>query len=233
VIGIFFRALGDLADPRMLAIVVRSLLVSVLIFVALGLALAWGLEGVDPCGWIGAQDPCRLGLSMSGLGAVLLTVAAVWLLFPAVAIGVISAYSDRIAAAVEARHYPRAHAAARPPGTIGTLMLGLRSSGRLLAYNVVALPLYLLLLVTGIGTPIAFLIVNGLAIGRDLGEMVAARHIAGGERRAWLGATRGDRAAIGLMVAAIFLVPIANLFAPVVGAATAVHLFHRRRPPER
>jgi uncharacterized protein involved in cysteine biosynthesis len=162
---------------------------------------------------------------------MLLTALAIWLLFPAVALGVISAYSDQIIAAVEARHYPVALEIARPMGAIDGMLLGLRSSGRLILYNLVALPLYLLLLVTGIGTLIAFLLINGIAIGRDFGEMAAARHGDRASRHAWLRNTRGDRALIGILAAAIFLVPIANLLAPVIGAAMAAHLYHRRANP--
>ncbi len=220
-------AIGDLADPRILAILVRSLLVTLLVFAGLGVLMAWALDGADPCSWVGAVEPCSLGLSTSGLGALVLTALAIWLLFPAVALGVISAYSDRIVAAVEARHYPAVLAVARPIGMIDGALLGLRSTGRLILYNVIALPVYLLLLLTGIGTLIAFLLVNGLAVGRDFGEMVAARHGDRMTRRAWLQETRGDRALIGIVVAGIFLVPIANLLAPVIGAAMTAHLYHR------
>jgi uncharacterized protein involved in cysteine biosynthesis len=229
VLRILTLALGDLADPRILAILLRSLLITLLIFAVMGLGLAWALDGADPCDWVGMETSCALGLSGGGLGAVLLTALAGWLLFPAVALGVVSAYSDRIVAAVEARHYPAALAAARPMGAVDGVALGLRSTVRLIVYNLLALPLYLILLLTGIGTLIAFLAVNGLAIGRDLGEMVAARHGDRATRRAWIGATRGDRALIGIVVAAIFVVPIVNLLAPVVGAAMATHLYHKPR----
>ena len=222
-------AIGDLADPRILSVLVRSLIVTLLIFAGAGLALAWALDGADPCGWIGMAATCELGFSMSGLGAVLLIALAAWLLFPGIALGVIAAYSDRIVAAVEARHYPTALAGARPPGVADGLALGLRSSARLIVYNLIALPLYLILLLTGVGTLIAFVLVNGLAIGRDLGEMVASRHGDRALRRTWLGETRGDRAMIGMLSASIFLVPIANLLAPIIGAAMAAHLYHGRR----
>jgi uncharacterized protein involved in cysteine biosynthesis len=221
-------AIGDLSDKRILAILLRSLIVTLLIFAGLGVAMAWLLDGTDPCGWVGMVEPCRLGLSTSGLGALVLTALAIWLLFPAVALGVISGYSDRIVSTIEARHYPAALATARPLGLAGGAWLGLRSSTRLILYNLIALPIYLLLLLTGVGTLIAFLLVNGLAVGRDFGEMVAARHGDRAMRQAWLKATRGDRALIGMMVAGIFLVPFANLLAPVIGAAMAAHLFHRR-----
>ena len=221
-------ALGDLADPRLIGIVVRSLLVTLLIFVGLGFLFAWALNGADPCGLIG-DATCQLGPAASSFGAIILAALLLWFLFPAVAIGVISAYMDRIIGLVEARHYPEASLRARPIGLIAGLALGLRSVLRLLVYNLIALPLYLVLLLTGVGVIIAFLLVNGLAFGRDLGEMVAARHGDRASRRAWLRASRADRALIGLIVSAIFLVPFLNLLAPVLGAAMIVHAFHGGR----
>jgi uncharacterized protein involved in cysteine biosynthesis len=224
----FLLALADLADRRVLAILLRSLAVTILIFLALGVGAAWLLDGVDLCSRL-SDVQCPLDPAASGIGALALTLVGLWFLFPAVAIGVVSAYSDRIAAAVEARHYPLAAASARPLGLAGGTVLGLRSAARLLAANLVAFPLYLLLLVTGIGTIVLFVVVNGLALGRDLGEMAAARHGDRSSRRAWLHASRQERRWMGVIVTSLFLVPFVNLIAPILGAAMATHLYHRRR----
>ena len=219
-------ALADLADRRILAILARSILVTLLIFAILGVALGWALAGADPCAAFGDME-CTLSPAEGGIGAFALTMVALWFLFPAVALGVVCAYVERIAAVVEARHY--APAIARPLGIGRTILLGLRSALRVILYNLAALPFYLLLLVTGIGPLILFLFVNGIAFGRDLGEMVAARHVDRGARQAWLRATRIERGLIGSAVTGLFLVPFLNLVAPVLGVATTVHLFHRHR----
>jgi len=223
-------AIGDLADPRLIGIFFRSLLVTLLIFVGLGLLLAWALVGMDPCGWWG-EDSCPLGWGGSSFGAILLTAIGLWLLFPAIAIGVISSYMDRIVALVEARHYPLAFAAAQPLGWAGGALLGLRSTLRVIVYNLIALPLYLVLLITGVGTLIAFILVNGLAFGRDLGEMVAARHGDRARRILWLATSRGERALIGMAVTAIFMVPVLNLLAPILGATMITHAYHGGTAP--
>ena len=227
----FFLALDDLGDRRVLGILGRSLLLTLAIFVGLGFLLGWALTGFDPCGLLSGDESCPLGGGASGFGAFLLTACLLWFLFPAIAIGVISAYIDRIIAAVEARRYPEALVAARPLGWARGALLGLKSSLRVLVYNLIALPFYILLLVTGVGTVLLFVAVNGVAFGRDLGEMVAARHFDGPATREWLRSTRGDRAVMGMMVTGVFLLPIVNLLAPVLGAAMATHLFHRRLRP--
>ena len=220
------RAVSDLADRRILAIMVQALAVTLLVFVLLGALLWWILAGADPCSMLG-MDSCTLDAGTGGIGAVLLTLLGIWFLFPAVAVAVITTFIDRIARAVEDRHYPDAAREARPVGISGGLTMGLRSGGRLLLFNLIALPFYLLLLITGIGPFILFVIVNGIAFGRDLAELAAARHGDRASRRAWLKATRGRQHAIGLVVSTLFLVPFANFFAPIMGAAAGVHLFNR------
>jgi CysZ protein len=225
-----FRAIAlgfaDLADRRVLGILLQALAVTVLIFAALT-ALAMGLlSGADPCSSVGAGS-CPLDTGTSGIGAILLVLLAVWFLFPAVAIAVITTFTDRIARAIEERHYPVAARQARPIGVVRGVTMGLRSAGRLILFNLLALPFYLLLLVTGLGPFILFVIVNGFAFGRDLGEIAAARHGDHACRRTWLKATRGEQHFIGTLVGVLFLVPVANLLAPVLGTAAVIHLFNR------
>ena len=145
------------------------------------------------------------------------------------AIAVLQLFADRIVAAVEARHYPAALASARPVGQGRAALLGVRSAGRAILVNLLALPVYLLLLVTGVGPAIAFFVVNGWLLGRDLGEMVAARHLRGAAVRDWRTANRSRLFVLGLAETGLFVVPVANILAPVIGAAMATHLFHADR----
>lgn len=219
-------ALTDLGDRRILAIMLEALGVTLLIFVILGALLFCLFAGADPCALVGA-DSCPLDAGSSGIGAIVLVLLAGWLLFPAVALGVMMTFTDRIASAVEQRHYPASAAEARSIGIGRGAIMGLRSAGRLLLFNLLALPFYLLLVITGVGPFILFVIVNGIAFGRDLGELAAARHGTSDTRRAWLRSTRGEQHRIGLVVSILFLIPFANLLAPVLGTAAAIHLYNR------
>lgn len=219
-------AFSDLADRRVAAILVRALAISLVAFILLGGLLFWLLAGSNPCSSVGIGT-CKLDRGSSGMGAVMLALLAAWFLFPAVAIMVISTFTDRIARRIEERHYPRAAGEARPIGLAGAAAMGLRSGARLIIFNLLALPFYLLLLITGVGPFVLFVIVNGIAFGRDLGEIAASRHGDRQSRRAWLKATRGEQHIIGTLVSVLFLVPFANLVAPVLGTAAAIHLFNR------
>ena len=104
--------------------------------------------------------------------------------------------------------------------------MGLRSAGRLILFNLIAAPFYVLLLVTGVGPFILFVIVNGFAFGRDIGELAAARHGDRASRNDWLRSRRGEQHLLGVLVSVLFLVPFVNLVAPVLGVAAGIHLFN-------
>jgi CysZ protein len=218
------RQLGDRAILRVLGL---SLGLTLLLFAGAGYGFHRWMAGDDRCVAVAAVELCTRDLG--GAATVVLVAVGLWLLFPAIAIGVIGAFSDTVVAAVERRHYPDAAATARAPGWARGAAIGARSALRLLGYNLLAAPFYLLLLVTGIGPLILVVAVNGFALGRDLWEMVAVRHLPPAARKAELAATRGRRLPLGLVAAVLFVVPVANLLAPVIGAAMATHLFHRRR----
>ena len=152
-----------------------------------------------------------------------------WLLFRATAIAIMGIFADGVVEAVERKHYPAALAACHPPSWSLSLRLATASAVRAIGFNLLALPLYILLLVTGIGTLLAVTAVNAPLLGRDLGEMVAIRHMDRAAMRDWLAATRSKRLLLGLAVTILFVVPGINLLAPILGAAMATHLFHMGR----
>lgn len=221
----FTLSVAQLRDPRILKVLVKSLLLTILIFAAAAVLVGWLLTGANPCGWGPLDSDCTVGGTAGTALAILLGFASLWVLFPAVAIGVMGIFSDDVVDAVEERHYPAAAAVARRPTTAEGLSLGARSAGRVLWWNLLALPAYILLLVTGIGPFLLFFAINAIALGRDLGEMVAVRRHRGDALKRRLAATRGRRALLGLFVAFLFVIPFANLLAPLLGAAMATHLF--------
>lgn len=216
-----FLSIGQLGDRRILAVLVQSMLVTVAIFAVLGVGLWFGLDALASR-WL----PQSTGLAVAG--ALLVALLAAWLLFRVVAVAVIGLFADRVVEAVEAAHYPDRFAAARPIGFARSLAMGSGSAARVVLVNLIAAPLYLILLVTGVGTPVAFFVVNSWLLGRDLGDMVAARHMPHAALHDWRAHHRWSQLATGAVGTALFLVPIVNLLAPVLGAAMATHLFHRR-----
>jgi CysZ protein len=219
----FFLSVAQLGDRRILAVLAKSLAVTLALFVALGVSLWFMLAALADR--MGAGD----GGLLAGVATLVLFALAWWLLFRAVAVAVTGVFADEVVAAVEARHYPAAHAAARSVPLHRSVVMGLKSALWAIGINVLMVPLYLLLLVTGVGTAALFFAVNALLLGRDLGDMVAVRHLPPQALPAWRRDDKLQRWIVGAVGTGLLLVPILNLVAPVLGAAMATHAFHRRR----
>ena len=224
VLRAFLLSIGQLGDRAILRVLAKSLALTLALFVALGFGLWWLAQGALDR-FVGWHDA-----GLAGLIASIVTLLSLWLAFRAVAILAIDLFGDAVVEAVERRHYPDALASARrvPPGR--ALAMGLGSAARAILVNLALLPVYLVLLVTGIGPALLFFLVNGWLLGRDLMDMVAARHLPRPAMRGGRATTRWPRFVLGVAGTALFVVPVVNLLAPIVSAAMATHLFHRRRP---
>jgi len=212
---------SQLGDPAILKVLGKSLLITLAIFLLLGWGLSFGFEAALE--WAGLEE----GSDAGTLLAVLATLIGAWLLFRFVALFVLQFFAEEVVRAVEARHYPEAATAARSLAFHEEMRNGVRSTLRALLVNLVVLPFAVLLLVTGIGTALLFWAVNAFLLGRELQDMVWLRHRRDTAEIAPLG--QGRRFLLGGAVAALLMVPFLNLLAPVLGAASATHLVHRRR----
>jgi CysZ protein len=220
-------ALGQLGDRRVLWILAKSLAVTLVLVAAIAWggwhALDWGLDraGLDEglfegAGWL------RQAASL------LVTVVGLWLVWRIVAMAVIGFFADEVVQAVEARHYPQAAAKARDLPLGEQFSTSLRSAWRALWVNLIAFPFALALLVTGVGTAVLFFAVNTALVGRELEDMVWLRHRRNAADPAPIG--RGERLMLGGAVTALLALPLVNLLAPILGAAAATHLIHRKEP---
>lgn len=215
-------AFQSLADSRVQRLLIRVILLTLLAFLVLGFALwwvmGWGMA------WMGLD---RFGVSAdnaSVFGAFLAaatTIFSTLLLFRIVAVAITWVFADDIIDAVEDRHYPKHAMTGKRPGLVSGAAMALRSIVRVIGYNLLALPVYVLLLVTGVGTAIAFLLVNALLLGRDLEDMLVARH---GKEHGTM--RKLPRLLLGLTGTVGMMVPFFNLIVPVLATATAVHMAH-------
>ncbi len=213
----FSLSLQSLSDRRVLGVVVKSVLLTVVIFAVLGIGLWYGIDALLARWGVGDS-------AVSALAATVVLILTGFVLFRVIAIAVLWIFSDTIVDAVEDRYYPHHAARAVTPTMAGSVRMAVKSATRAIGYNLLALPLYAVLLVTGIGTAIAFIGINALLLGRDLEDMLVARH---GRDYAAMG--RGRRLTLGLIGTAAMLVPFVNFVVPVVVTAMAVHMAHDNR----
>jgi uncharacterized protein involved in cysteine biosynthesis len=214
-IGAWLRAVGQLGDPRLRRPVLLGLLAAGLGFallVGFGLWLV-GLAATGAGGW--------LDRILSALGGVAAVIVALLLFGPA-SLAVAGVLQDDVAAAVEARHYPFL-APATPAPLWSQVLAGLRVALRALVISVVALPLVLLL--PGVGS-LVWLAVSAYALSREYFEFAALRRMDAASARALRRRHRFRVWLARVPAAALMLVPVANLLAPVLGAAAFTHVFH-------
>ncbi len=214
-------ALGQLGDPAIVRILGKTAMLTLAIFASGGVGLYFAFDGAfgdSPVAGFGA------------LAAALVTVVAGWFLFRVVALFVLQFFAEDIVRAVEKRHYPQAAASLRVIGVAEELRGALRSLARTLVANLLALPVAGLLLLSGFGPALVFLLVNAWLIGRELQDLVWLPHRADASELAPI--SGGTRLLLGGAVVALLAIPFLNLLAPIVGAASATHLVHRAREKE-
>lgn len=220
-------ALRQLGDGPVLRVLGKSLAVSLLLFAALAAVLWWGLDGLlaraglDNAAFAGGE-------SVRGLASLVLALLGLWLGWRIIAMAVIGFFAEDLVRAVERRHYPQAASAARDLSFAEGLRASLAAAGRALLFNLLALPVALLLVVTGFGPALVFWLVNALLVGRELADMVWQRHAHAHPSTGLHPVGRGERLLLGGAITALLALPFVALLAPVLGAAAAAHLVHRK-----
>ncbi|MDH5489245.1 MAG: EI24 domain-containing protein [Rhodospirillaceae bacterium] len=214
-ISAFIKGLSQLSDPKTRGVVWASIGWTGLIFV-----LTW--VGI----WVGLKVTTFIAIGwlevffdfLSGAGAVVLT----WFLFPPVVIAVGSLLLERVAVAVEERHYP-----GLPQAKGQTMAEGISASVRLLGttlgLNLLCLPLMLVPPIF----PFVYYTLNGYLLSREYFEVAATRRLRLSDAKALRGKKQTSLTIIGVAYAFMLTIPLVNLLTPVVATAGMVHLFHR------
>jgi CysZ protein len=209
------RAFAQLDDRAFLGVLLQSVLLAALCFVLLHVLTFWVVHQFFALhGWMawGADIIGTIGASF----------LALWLFIPvAVLIGTL--YIERIARAVERRYYPYLR-----PAEGASLAIqawdGLAVGARILALNVIAL--VLALVIPGVGLIGAWAIA-AFAIGRGLFVAVAMRRMSRPMAEMLYRRHRGVVLAQGGIMALAGYIPALNLLIPVLGTAAMVHVLDR------
>ncbi|MCX9147548.1 EI24 domain-containing protein [Erythrobacter sp. WG] len=226
VLAALLKACRQLGDRAFVAVAVKSVAITLMIFALAGAGLYAGLAWLFRSAWLAAILPQDYAETAAVLVWLVTAVVAFWLLFRVVAVAVMQFFADAVVVAVEARHYPGAAARARPLPLRREIANAARGVLRAIGYNLLALPVAALLAFTAIGPALVLLAVNAVLLGRELTDMAWLRHCAGAEDANPV--PRGERALLGAAIAGLMLVPLANLAAPLIGAAAGTHLVLRR-----
>jgi CysZ protein len=214
-------AFRQLLEPEMRRPLFLSILWSLLTLIGLWLVVGWGLAHiVAGIAWL------QWAVALLGVFAV---PALSFILFPSVVFLILGFFSEAIILAVERRHY-----AYLPPAPGTPLLTALISSLRLVLLSLAVNLLALLLVywwaawIPGVNI-IVFALLNGYLVGREYFETVAFRRLGAPAAALLWRDHRMDFILVGAAVAGLFLIPVVNLVAPMVGLAATVHLIERSR----
>jgi len=219
-IGAFFKSVQQLSDPALRG-VVRFGVLGALFAYGLSLAAVWFIIGhlaMFSLGWVGIG---------AGIAIKLLMLALPMFFFPAISTAIMSNRLEQVVEAVEARHYPDL-----PPARIAGWAEILRGSlaflGLMIGVNLLALPVYLLLLLTGLGFLLG-LAVNGYLLAREYFDIVALRRLDPDSARILFRSHLIRLWIAGMIIAVLFSIPLVNLLAPVLATSFMLHLFQSLR----
>lgn len=222
------RAFEQLGDPRIRGVLIRAVLISIVVFVALMTGVGWLLSGIAlvGIGWIDSAIAV-----LGGGGAFFLGL----LFFPAFTGIIISFMLEPIARAVEARHYPGLPGPREEP-LFETVANAARFAAVTIALNLLVLlfivPLMLITFVLIPLIPFVFYGLNGYLLGREYFEFAAVRRLEPGPGRALRKRHRSRIFMCGVVIAVLMTVPFVNWLMPVVAAAYMIHVFEALRPKQ-
>jgi len=224
VITALLAAFRDLREPRVMVLALLPPLVALAVWVALAWAFAddwarWVAEGISTTPWL-------TWLKEWGLSSILIWgsgIAAFALLAPVMLIAAVLA-TDILAMPVIVplvgdRHFPRLER--RRGGTVAGSVWNAATSIALFAVLwLLSLPLWL----TGIGAVVLPALISALFNQRVFRYDALAEHASAGEYRAVVREAGGRLYALGLLLAALYYVPIVNLLVPVLSGLAFTHL---------
>ncbi len=211
----FAKAIAQLPDPRIRAIIGKSIAGTILVFILLILSVGWALANTTfyEIGWIDTALDV-----FGGLASLILAL----ILFPGIVSALASVFLEDVADAVEARHYPNL-GPARILGWRGLITASARLIGLTIVLNLMALPFYL---VPGLNLAVYYGL-NGYLLGREYFEVVALRRLNEEDAKALRRAHRTKVTVAGMGAALLLTIPFINMIAPVLGTAAMVHLFNK------
>lgn len=222
----FRLALSQIGAPRFRQVLLMGVGLAFALLVVFFAALMWMLNAAlgpeTTLPFIGAVS--WLGDVVNVTAIIAFFVLSIFLMVP-VASAMTSLFLDRVADAVEERHYPHLHKATPVPFG-DALRDTVNFLGVLVGANTVALVLYVMFVPLA---PLIFWALNGFLLGREYFTLAAMRHEGRAGAKAMRKRHSGKIWMAGILMAVPLSLPFVGLVIPILGAATFTHLYHQIR----
>ena len=213
----FFKAVGQLGDRRFQGVLWTAIGLTIALLVALTWVVLWLL----PNSFFGYEFGW-LERALDGFAIVAMMGMSVFLMVPVASL-FMGFFLERVAQAVEDRHYPDA-GPARGVRFSEALFDALSFFSLIIVVNLLALIVYV---ISSVAAPLIFWVVNGILLGREYFQLVAMRRLGRAGARQLRRRHRFEIWLAGVLMAVPLTIPVINLCVPLLGAATFTHLYHR------
>ena len=203
--------------------VVGSAVIFLIIWLAVGHTLSQ-IELFSPGRFFGIFDWGFVKIADIFGGAIIFIVT--WFLFPSVVTLIITFFLENVIQAVEKKHYPNLQETRRQ-GITEISIITLKYTLLSIILNILVLPFYIGFFFLGPLNLLIFYALNGYLLGREYFELVAYRRLEPDKAGVLYRSFQVQVFIAGVISAFIMTIPIVNMVAPIILAATMVHLIQR------
>lgn len=212
-ISLFSKTLHSVTRVRLLALMFLCAVLALLVVVSLAIGVTWltaNLVSFEQ-GWLDTLLSWLAGV-VSGIGG--------WFMLPALVVLLSGAFQEITIYRVELAEYPDKVRQDEPhfwPDIVHDIHFTLKA----ILLNILVVPFYFI----GIGFFLTVL-VNSYLLGREFFETAAGYHLGKANARELGRRHRKLVYGSGLIITLFSLVPVLNLFAPIIAIVWMVHLYH-------
>ena len=216
----FTKALSQSTDPKFVKVMAMGVGLTILLLLGVTFGVQLLLPDTISLPWFG--EIAWLSTVLSGFLLISAMIGSIFLMIPVASLFT-GLFLDQVVDAVEAKHYPHLS-----PTPRANFLDGLGETGRflglMLVVNLLAVIVYL---VANVFAPFVFWAVNGFLLGREYSQMVALRRMSAPDAKALRKRVGGQVFLAGVVMAFVLIIPLVNLFVPVLATAMFTHLYHR------
>ena len=158
---------------------------------------------------------------VGGVGSTLVLVLG-WFTFPLIVTAVAGVFLEPLADRLERKFYPDLPMPRAIP-IAEQILISLRTLARSIGWNILCLPFYFIPVLN----IAVYAAMNGFLLSREYFQVVALRHLPTGESKSLYRRIRWPLWRGGLVLSVVFVIPVVNLFAPLLATSWMVHRLWR------
>ena len=209
----FLNTFASLKKAKLISLMIACAFLAIIVVIALIILITWLTSYLVhfETEWLNTLITSLAGV-ISGIGG--------WFMLPAFTILIGGMFQETIISRVERKYYPDVVRNETPkfwPDFLHDVRFTLKS----LLLNILIFPLYFF----AIGFIVSILL-NTYLLGREFFETAAGHHLGKSQANAILKQNKITVYGGGLFITLMNLVPILNVFVPIIGMVWMVHVYH-------